>query len=225
MSSTATVLDSVLTSDRPIPPSLPLDPIEPQDRLTPAAALPTLSNVLFPDFSLSPSDPTVNPSEDAEALAAAPFTITDISSASWAAAKVLECHARIAQRAELAQAYIEKINSWLTSSCKTDESSSNHLSMLLKPYIESELARGHSRSRSLPLLTATASLRKGQDRVEILDEAAAMAYCEGEYPDAVVIKKELSRSALRRLILTEGTPIPGVEASIGLDTLHIKPRA
>jgi hypothetical protein len=217
MSSTA-VLDSVPPS-APIRLSLTLDPTEPADQLAPVPASPSLSSILFDDYSLAPSL-----ADDSEAPAAAPFTITDISSASWAAAKVLEAQARIAQRAELAQAYIEKINSWLSSSSKADEDGVSFLSLLLKPYIEAELSRAHSRSRTLHLLTASASLRKGQDHVEILDPDAALSYCETSYPEAVIIKKELSRSTLRRLILIDGTPIPGVEASLGSDTLHIKPR-
>jgi hypothetical protein len=234
MSSTAAVLDRPASPALPGPLS-PLDPLafptEPADSLTPVPAsppLPSLSTILFPDFSLSLlslSDPTTSPSEDAEASAALPFTIDDLSKASWAASKVLEAQARIADRAELAQAYIEKINSWLSSSSKADEDSVSFLSLLIKPYIESELSRSHSRSRTLHLLTASASLRKGQDHVEILDPDAALSYCETSYPEAVVIKKELSRSVLRRLILSEGTPIPGVEASLGSDSLYLKPRA
>jgi len=217
MSSTA-VLDSVPPS-APIRLSLPLDPTEPADSLTPVPASPSLPSILFDDYSLAPSL-----ADGSEAPAAAPFSITDISSASWAASKVLEAQARIADRAQLAQAYIAKIQSWLSSSSKADEDSVSFLSLLLKPYIESELARSHSRSRTLHLLTASASLRKGPDHVDILDEAAAMAYCSENHPTAIVVRKELSRSTLRRLILTEGTPIPGVEASLGSDTIHIRPR-
>jgi hypothetical protein len=226
MSSTAAVLD------RPASPALPgplepLDPLafptEPEDQLTPVPASPSLPSILFPDFSLSPSDPTASP--NAEAPAAAPFSITDTSTASWAASKVLEAQARIADRAALAASYKARIDSWLSSSSKADEDSAAYLSLLLKPYIESELSRSHSRSRTLHLLTASASLRKGQDHVEILDPDAALSYCETSYPEAVVVKKELSRSALRRLILSNGTPIPGVEASLGSDSLYLKPRA
>ena len=226
LSSSAAVLD------RPASPALPgplardpvsLDPLPlpSPDSLAPVNPAPTLAAILFPDFSLpsAPSD-----SSDAEAPAAAPFTITDISSASWAASKVLEAQARIAQRAELATAFIDKITSWLSSSNKSDEDTASYLSMLLKPFIEGELSRTHSRSRTLHLLTASASLRKSPDHVSVLDEPSAMAFLQAHHPSAIVTKKTISLSTVRQLILNEGTPIPGIEASLGSDTLHLKSR-
>jgi len=225
MSSTATVLDRPASPALPGPltPPDPLVPIDPEDRLTPVPASPSLPSILFPDFSLSPSDPTDSP--DAEAPATAPFMVTDLSSASWAAAKVLEAQARMADRSQLAASYKARIDSWLSSSNAQDESSSAYLSLLLKPFIEAELSRTHSRSRTLHLLTASASLRKGQDHVEILDDAAAMAYLEANHPSAVVTKKTILLSTLRSLLFTQGEAVPGVEASLGSDSLYLKPRA
>ncbi|GAB1482160.1 hypothetical protein MASR2M78_09750 [Treponema sp.] len=128
-----------------------------------SAGAPTLATILFPDFLLhSPG------TSDAEAPAAEPFKIDSIDKAAWAASKVLEAQARMAERAELATAYINKITSWLSASNKTDEDTVSYLSMLLRPFVESELSRTHSRSRTLQLLTASASLRKAPDRVSIL---------------------------------------------------------
>jgi hypothetical protein len=96
--------------------------------------------------------------------------------------------------------------------------------MLLKPFVEEELAQSHSRSRTLSLPTAQASLRKAPDRVTVLKEAEAMSYLEANHPSAVVTKKTISLSSLRSLIFTEGEAIPGVEAELGLDALYLKPR-
>jgi hypothetical protein len=208
---------------------LPRDPLadiapDSEAALAPASSsAPALADLLFDDISI-PSTPPAAFSESTEAPAAAPFIIDDISKASWAAAKELEAEARIAERAELAQAYKARIDAWLADSNKADVATSAYLTMLLRPYIEAELSRSHSRSRTLILLTASASLRKAPDHVSILDEAAAMAYLETNHPTAVITKKTISLSTLRSLIFTEGEAVPGVEAELGRDSLYLKPR-
>jgi hypothetical protein len=206
---------------------LPLDPLaDPthgsEAALAPASgSAPALADLLFDDIDI----PSTPPADGTEAQAAAPFKITDISTASWAAAKVLAAQARMEQRAELASTYKARIDAWLSDSNAHDEASAAYLSLLLRPYIEAELSRTHSRSRTLILPTASASLRKSPDHVSVLDEAAAMAYLETNHPTAVVTKKTISLSTLRSLIFTEGEAVPGVEASLGSDSLYLKPRA
>lgn len=225
------MLTSTAILDRPAGPAAPgplaldpppLDPLSsPTDSsLALVSSAPTLATVLFDDILL-PSSPS---SDGTEAPAAEPFTITDISSASWAASKVLDAQARMAERAALAEAFMDKITSWLAASNKSDQDTVSYLSMLLRPFVESELSRTHSRSRTLQLLTASASLRKAPDRVSILDEAAALAFLEEHHPTSVITKKTISLSTLRSLIFTEGEAVPGVEAEVGRDSLHLKPR-
>ncbi len=212
-------------SPGPLPTALPLDhPIEPgpEAALAPASgSAPALADILFDDFTI-PSTPSAS-ADGTKAPAAAQFKIDDLSKASWAASRILEAQARMADRASLASAYKARIDAWLADSNKADEDTSAYLSLLLKPYVEDELSRSHSRSRTLRLLTAQASLRKSPDRVSVLDEAAAMAYLDTNHPTAIVTKKTISLSTLRSLIFTEGEAIPGVEASLGIDNLYIKP--
>ena len=206
--------------------SLPRDPLADlvtgsEAALAPASgAAPALADLLFDDISI----PSTPPSEGTEAQAAAPFVIDDLSKASWAAAKALEAEARIADRASLAQAYKARIDTWLADSNKADVATSAYLTMLLRPYIEAELSRSHSRSRTIILLTASASLRKAPDHVSVLDEAAAMAFLEEHHPTAVVTKKTISLSTVRSLIFTQGDAVPGVEAELGRDSLYLKSR-
>jgi phage host-nuclease inhibitor protein Gam len=198
---------------------LPLDPLA-EAALAPASgSAPALADLLFTDIDI----PSTPPAEGTEAQAAAPFKITDISTASWAAAKVLAAQARMAERAELANRYKARIDAWLSDSNAHDEASAAYLSLLLKPYIEDELSRTRSRSRTLHLPTASASLRKSPDHVSVLDEAAAMAFLEAHHPAAIVTKKTISLSSLRTLIFSQGEAVPGVEAELGRDSLYLKP--
>jgi hypothetical protein len=216
--------DPLAEDTSPAPSPLPRADLVPgsEAALAPASSsTPALADLLFDDIHI----PATSPADGTEAQAAVPFQITDISTASWAAAKVLAAQARIAERAELASRYKSKIDLWLSDSCKADEDASAYLSLLLKPFIEAELSRSHSRSRTLHLPTASASLRKSPDHVSVLDEAAAMAYLEINHPSAIITKRTISISTIRNLIFTEGEALPGVEAELGRDSLYLKPRA
>ena len=178
--------------------------------------LPSLSNVLFPDFSI--------PSSNAEASAAEPFAIDSFSKASWCASRILEAQARVDQRVELARSYKARIDAWLADANSTDNDSIDYLSMLLKPWVETEVSM-QRRSRSILLPTATAQLRKLPDRIDIVDRDAALAYCKANHPEAVVVREDISKAAVRSLIFTEGEAIPGVEAELGQDEIYIKASA
>lgn len=182
--------------------------------------LPTLPNILFPDFGnaqavLTPNTNTDNP-------AAETFTIDTASKAAWAIACVLEAEERISQRKALADEYKARLDSWLASASNQDINTISYLSFLLEPYVSDEVSKLH-KSKTLSLPTGTASMRKLPDRLEITDNDAAIAYCETEHPEAVIIKKELNKSILKDLILKQAEPIPGVEAELGADKLYIKP--
>jgi len=199
----ATVMDPVRTE------LAPLTRAEP-------GQLPSLSNVLFPDFSI--------PSTNVEAPAAEPFVVDSLSKASWAAARILEAQARTAQRAELARSYKARIDAWLAEANSSDIDSIEYMSSLLKPWVESEVAK-QCRSRSVLLPTATAQLRKLPDRVDILDAPTALGYLKANHPEAVIVREDISKSAVRSLIFTEGEAIPGIEAQLGRDELYIRPAA
>lgn len=193
-----------------------VQPSSPSSESSPSSQ-PSLTTLLFPNYPTNPLVPT-----DAEAPAAEPFKIDSMDKAAWAASKVLEAQARIDQRSELARSYKTRIDAWLDSAIQADLDSVAFLTTLLRPYVETAIAQQH-RSRSLLLVSATVSLRKLPDRLDITDPTAALAFCEAEgHMEAIIVKKELSRSVLKKLAL-EGTAIPGVAMELGSSELYIKP--
>jgi phage host-nuclease inhibitor protein Gam len=219
------MLPSTAVLDRPAGPALLGPPTfsppqsDPPTEVAPAqasATAPALATILFPDFPFQSSG-----TSDAEAPATEPFKIDTMDKAAWAASKVLESQARIDQRSELARSYRARIDAWLDSANQADLDSVAFLTTLLRPYVETAIAQQH-RSRTLLLVSATVSLRKLPDRLEITDSAAALAFCQVEHPEAVIVKKELSRSVLKKLAL-DGTAIPGVAMELGADELYVKP--
>jgi hypothetical protein len=184
----------------------------------PGSLLPSMPNILFPDFG---NVKTSTPAEQ-EAGADTQFIIDNLSKAAWAVSKILEADNRITKRSELARDFKARIDRWLSSANQQDNDSLSYLSVLLEPFVKNEVSKLHN-SKSLSLPTGIASLRKQPDRLEILDSVEALAYCEAEHPEAVIIKKELDKSILKDLILRQAEPVPGVEAALGQDKLYIKP--
>ncbi len=197
----ATLLDSP-----PTVAPLALTPAEP-------GPLPSLSSVIF-DFTIP----------GAEAPATEPFRVDSLSKASWCASRILEAQARTTQRSDLARSYKARIDAWLSDANAADLDSIEYLSGLLKPWVETEVAK-QRRSRSVLLPTATAQLRKLPDRVDILDASTALSYLKANHPEAVIIREDISKSAVRSLIFTEGEAIPGIEAQLGHDELYLRPAA
>lgn len=202
----ATVLDPVRTDPAV---SIPLD-------------LPPISDVLYPDFGSAlspvPSDPTDAPDTVAQA-----FIVDSLAKADWCVSRVLDAEGRIARRASLASELHARIDAWLTKASAADNDSISYLSSLLRPYVESEVSM-QRRSRSLILPSGVAQLRKLPDRLDIVDKDAALSYCESSHPEAVVVRKDLSKTELKRLVFS-GEAIPGVSAELGSDELYVRANA
>ena len=161
-----------------------------------------------------------------EIILAAPPATTDFrvdtpDKASWAARKLLDAESRITRRTALAKEYKGRIDSWLERANKEDAESVDYLKGILRPYADLAVATQRT-SRSVHLPGAVLSLRKKPDRVDVTEPDIAISYCETEHPEAVVIKKDVSKSVLKAL-LSRGTDIPGCRLESGRDELYVKP--
>ena len=182
--------------------------------------LPPLSDILYPDFFA----PVPVSTEPGSAPPAPAFVVDSIAKADWAVGRILDAQARIDRRSALASELHARVDAWLTKANAPDNDSIVYISSLLRPFAEAEIAKQH-RSRSLFLPSGTAQLRKLPDRLSIDDAEAAISYCEAQHPSAVIVKKDVSRTELKRLIFTDGEAIPGVTAELGSTELYIKPNA
>lgn len=130
------------------------------------------------------------------------FTVTDLASADWTVRKAKEAEERITRREELAYAYKKRIDEWLIEANKADRDTVDYMAALLKPFVEAELKGQKTRTLKLP--SGDAQIRKMPDRIEIGDEAELVAFLEAAAPDAVRIKKEVDKTALKKLVLEDG---------------------
>ena len=194
-----------------VPPSAPL-------------ALPPLSEILHPDLSLPvplPSATSADPDSDSETAPAPAFVVDSLDSADWVVARVLEAQARLDNRATLATELHSRIDTWLSKACADDESSIAYFMSVLRPWATSEIAKLH-RSRTLNLPSGSLSLRRSPDQLSIDDPDAALAWASTHRPDAVITRTELSKSALRAIVLKDLAPVPGVTAALGADQLFVR---
>jgi len=173
------------------------------------------SSIFYPE--LPEAAPLIRPSSDSPPA----FEVDCLQKADWCIAKILDAEARMGRRAELAAELHSRIDAWMMKANTPDNDTVSYLTALLRPFVEAELSTVR-RSRSLLLPSGTASLRKLPDRLEIVDPAAAMAWADANHPEAIVTKRELMKSELKRLVFREGEAVPGVEAELGQDTLYVK---
>jgi hypothetical protein len=208
-----------------------IDPVRTEPAVSIPLDLPSVTDVFYPDFSATPdlgsvqslpSPVPVDPSESSGTVAPA-FIVDSLSRADWCIARVLEAEARIARRAELAAELHSRIDNWMVKANLGDNDSIVYISSLLRPFVESEIAM-QRRSRSLVLPSGTAQLRRQPDRLDIVDKDAALSYCETSHPEAVVVRKDLSKTELKRLVFS-GIAIPGVSAELGSDELYVRANA
>jgi hypothetical protein len=180
--------------------------------------LPSIADILYPDF-FAPV-----PTEPGNTPAAPAFVVDSIAKADWAVGHILDAQVRIDRRSALASELHARVDAWLTKANAPDNDSIVYISSLLRPFAESEVST-QRRSRSLILPSGTAQLRKLPDRLEITNPEAAMAWASENAPNAIIIKKDLSRSALKTLIVSQGEAVPGCEFSLGSDELYVRANA
>lgn len=148
------------------------------------------------------------------------FTVDTPEKAAWAARKIKAAQDRIEERKDLARSYKAQIDTWFKKSIEEDEDSIVHMKQLLQPYVEKEISV-QRKSKTLRLPGISVQLRKKPDRIEVVEKETAISFCEANHPDAVIIKKEVSKSYLKQL-LSKGEIIPGCDLMFGEEELYIK---
>ena len=147
------------------------------------------------------------------------FKIDDQEKASWAARRILHAQKTIEERKATAKRFKERIDTWLAQSNEPDERTIEYLSSLLQPYLEEQLK--DKKGKSIKVFGATITLRKQPEKISVFDKDKALAYCEKHAPDVLIIKKELSKTELKKLS-QNGALIPGVLLDGGEEKIYVK---
>jgi hypothetical protein len=158
--------------------------------------------------------------QDPRTPAKEPFTVDSLDKANWTARKIIQAEERIQKRLAMAEEYKSRIDVWLNHANKADTESVEFLSSLLRPFVENEVKA--QRSKTVRLLGVNASLRKLPEKIELTNPEMALNFCELHHPEALIIKKDLSRAELKKLF-QQGELIPGVLLSGGATNLYLRP--
>ena len=149
-----------------------------------------------------------------------PFTIDSPERAAWASHKIIYAQDHITQLKEQAASYKAQIDAWFQKAVKEDEETIDYLKSLIHPYVEAEISK-QNKSKTLHLPGISIQLRKKPDRIDVVDRDAAVSFCEMNHPDAVIIKKDVSKSYLK-VLLSKGEIIPGCDIALGENEIYFK---
>ncbi|NCN05101.1 MAG: hypothetical protein GW949_05675 [Spirochaetales bacterium] len=148
------------------------------------------------------------------------FTIDSPEKAAWAGRRIIDAEDRISKLKERTQIYKAQIDKWYEKAIREDLDSIEYLRYMIRPYVEEEVSHQH-KSKTLHLPGISVQLRKKPDRIDVVDTETAISFCEMNHPDAVVVKKEVSKSYLKQL-LSKGELIPGCDLIPGTQELYFK---
>lgn len=148
------------------------------------------------------------------------FVVDTLDKATWATSKYLAAERRMRDRKLLADTYIDRITAWLDRANKGDLATQAFMETLLDPFVRQYL-EGQKRGKSFKVLGARLGIRKGFDQLNIEDLDAAVAYCQENLPDALIVRKDISK-AIAKSYLADGFEIPGLSMTEGSERLAIK---
>jgi len=157
------------------------------------------------------------------------WSVTDMSSAIWAARKLLDLHQQQQAIDDELTAAIAPLQAQIDAAIEWAVDPKKDL-YDRERFFEGHLTRWHAAQRetnpkltSIKLPWATLSSRKSAPKLEIADEKATVAALkEAGRADLIRVKEELDKVALKAAVFTDGEKLPGVEISAETITYSVK---
>jgi phage host-nuclease inhibitor protein Gam len=146
------------------------------------------------------------------------FAIDSLNKANWAIAKIAKAEANIATRKLVADKYIKKVIDWVESANKTDKSTVESMTGMLKPWAEVEIAKS-GKAKHVKLMDGEIGYRQNPDRLEIEDEKAALAAVP---ENCKRVKVEIDKVAVKALIKEKGEVFEGCKIVAGDIAWYVK---
>jgi hypothetical protein len=180
--------------------------------------------------------------DDAEIVAGVDdaFHVVDEATASWVVRKIVECRsyaARVRDWAERELHRAERDERWFLRRFGPE----------LEGWLREELRRRGGRARSVPLPAGTVGLRRQAGRLDVVDEATLVAWCERHLCEALRVtvdaegdaaaelarwqrareedarvRKQVMREVLNRHVAEVGEVPDGVTVASAEDRLYVK---
>jgi len=140
-----------------------------------------------------------------------PYEITDQSGAIWALRKIKMIEQRRQEARETAMSEAKKIMDWYEGINEKSDRDREYFDGLLLGYMN-RLRQEDPKLKTVKLPGGELRVRKQQPKYEYDDEAV-MAWAEQWYPEAIQIKKSISRQAVKEYVKDTGEVVPGITIS------------
>lgn len=151
------------------------------------------------------------------------FKVTDLQSATWALRKLTAVNEKINEINSVAVEEISRINEWAEKEAKSLNNDKEYFEGLLSAYYIEERAKDKKFKLSTPYGQVTSSKRT---KYIYEDEQAIMDYCNMNEIDAIRVKTELDKTALKKFCKhgvnqETGEIVPGVRVEV-VESVSVK---
>jgi phage host-nuclease inhibitor protein Gam len=102
------------------------------------------------------------------------FTVDSLDKANWAMAKIARAEERAERRKLAAEAYKSRVDAWLTDANKADLDTVDHLTEMLRPWAETEIAKA-GKTKHVKLLGGEIGYRQSPERLDWVGNDADLA--------------------------------------------------
>ena len=121
------------------------------------------------------------------------------------------------------KSYVQQLDEWYNREADKLRKTSDTMAELLKPYAADLIARGKSKSVTLPD-GAKAGFRAQQPTIRDDDPDRTLEWCKQYAPEAVVTKESVSKGELRRMLKAGKALPPDVEIEPQPDRFYVDVR-
>lgn len=126
------------------------------------------------------------------------FLVDNQDKAEWVIAKIVESQKRIDDKISRAKEFKQRIEAWLDNIIATDERNIERLKEKLKPYVSTLIAS--QEKKSVNTIVGTVGYRKSPDKLVFENEDMLLKRLEKNHPEAVKIKKSISKTEIKKLL-------------------------
>jgi phage host-nuclease inhibitor protein Gam len=160
---------------------------------------------------------------DDEAPVQQGFTIDSPEKAEWAGRMIAKARALIQAREDVATILKARIDAKLAAITAQSRKTIEDMTLLLRPFAETELATQGGKKRSVDLLCGRLGFRQSPARLEVDDEAAALAWLEANASDIMIrTKKEVKKADVKKAIEAGGAVPDGVRLVPGEVNFYVE---
>ena len=165
-------------------------------------------------------DDMLNAIGEVESEVSETFSVKDLMSADWALGKIRHHEMNMSARAALAKEQIKRINEWVERENRSDQNFVDYMATVLEPFAKAQL-QDEKKKRSVSLPNGKVGFRKAGGGLNVIDEAAAIAWAKENCKEAIKIKESILKKPLTTLMKEKGELADGCEPVPERDNFYV----